>query len=221
MRIVSFLAASLIAAGLLFSGCADESAPPAAETQSQTQQEKADENIRYIIARDVNFRDKPSMESNALPILRLGEPVYVLRQDGEWSAIKIYNGDQGYVSSQFLGSKENAEAKMKPTSPCVIDLDRVWDLLRSLPDGKEERAAKLDEAAALLKDAQKRREELKLDQAAAKKLEDASVRLEDLARAVKDLDAAKVEDRKQLSDRLEAQMKEIDKSMDDIGTDLR
>lgn len=60
-----------------------------------------------VNADNVNFRETASTEGNVLGTLNKGENVNLVENEGEWSKVE-FNGKTGYVSSEFLGSKESS-----------------------------------------------------------------------------------------------------------------
>ncbi len=101
----------------------------------------------YITGRDVWIRDEPNTDVPAVATYRFGEPVVLLGTEGTWAHVRLVNGWDRYVHMDYVGTKEVVQAKLKPTTECMLTLDRIYDdaerLMESMyPNGPGDKAPK-------------------------------------------------------------------------------
>ena len=102
---------------------------------------------RFIIGRNVRMRTTAEVnDSNVVGEFHFGEPVQIVAETGDWCQVKVVINDlisevpARFVHKDFIGSWEQVENKMKVTSPYIIELNRLNDVILSInvshdPDG--------------------------------------------------------------------------------------
>ncbi|HAT98109.1 MAG: SH3 domain-containing protein [Acidaminococcaceae bacterium] len=81
----------------------------------------------YITGRNVWIRDEPNTNIEPVAAYRFGEPVKLLEVKGDWAHVKLVNGWDRYVHIDYVGSQEIVQSKLKATSECMLELDRIYD----------------------------------------------------------------------------------------------
>ena len=81
----------------------------------------------YITGRNVWIRDEPNTNIEPVAAYRFGEPVKLLEVKGDWAHVKLVNGWDRYVHIDYVGTQEIVQGKLKATSECMLELDRIYD----------------------------------------------------------------------------------------------
>ena len=73
------------------------------------------EDIEYTIKSDVNLRAESSTQSEIIQVFKSGDSVSLVDEINGWSHVRMGNGSEGYVSSEFIEKviKENDESSGK------------------------------------------------------------------------------------------------------------
>ncbi|MCC8192701.1 MAG: SH3 domain-containing protein [Ruminococcus sp.] len=79
----------------------EEEATTEEATEEATEEEADEETVQYTADQDVNVREEPDYNSTILGTLTAGEAVGVYTIENGWAIID-YDGDWGYVSSDYL-----------------------------------------------------------------------------------------------------------------------
>ena len=122
-------------------------------------QEFADTADQFIIGRNVRMRSSAgASEENVIGEYKFGEPVQVVAELGEWLQVNvttnaiIREASPRFVHRDFVGGWEQVENKMKVTSPYMIELNRLGEVIFCIScnnsdqaRSEKERAVKLDE----------------------------------------------------------------------------
>ena len=90
---------------------------PTEPTEPETEPTEASGGVYVITGSAVNVRKEPSKDARILTQLSKGTQVdYVKRYSNDWAVIN-YDGQEAYVSSQFLEKQEPATEGENPTQP--------------------------------------------------------------------------------------------------------
>jgi hypothetical protein len=96
----------------------------------------------FIIGRNVRCRDTAEIrDDNIAGEFEFGEPVQIVAEAGEWYQVKTVTNEiiretpYRFVHKDFVGSWEQLENKMKPSSSCMIELNRMADYILVISSG--------------------------------------------------------------------------------------
>ena len=101
----------------------------------------------YIIGRNVRVRDTAEVrDDNVSGEFQFGEPVQIVAEAGNFYQVKVISNEiirempRRFVHKDFVGSWEQVENKMKPTSSYMMELNRMEDKIFAIgfninPDG--------------------------------------------------------------------------------------
>ena len=88
----------------------------------------------YIIGRNVRVRDTAEVrDDNVSGEFQFGEPVQIVAETGNFYQVKVISNEvirempRRFVHKDFVGSWEQVETKMKPSSSYMIELNRMSD----------------------------------------------------------------------------------------------
>lgn len=71
----------------------------------------------YVTASSLNLRRCPGVECGRIGVLRQGDVVLRLREDGEWAEVRVVRtGQTGWVANEFLEEQPEAGPE-RPTAP--------------------------------------------------------------------------------------------------------
>jgi len=99
----------------------------------------------FITGRNVWIRDEPNTNIAPVAAYRFGEPVRLLEVKGNWARVKMVNGWERYAHIDYVGTQEVLLSKMKASTECMMELDRIYDdverLMESMyPNGPDAKA---------------------------------------------------------------------------------
>ena len=91
---------------------------------------------RFIIGRNVRMRDTAEVrDDNISGEFEFGEPVQIVAEVGDFYQVKVVTNEiirempRRFVYKEFVGSWEQVENKMKPSSSYMIELNRMADYI--------------------------------------------------------------------------------------------
>ena len=91
---------------------------------------------RFIIGRNVRMRDTAEVrDDNISGEFAFGEPVQIVAEVGDFYQVKVVTNEiirempRRFVYKEFVGSWEQVENKMKPSSSYMIELNRMADVI--------------------------------------------------------------------------------------------
>ena len=94
---------------------------------------------RYIIGRNVRMRDTAQIsDDNIAGEFTFGEPVQPVAEVGDWYQVKTVTNEiirempRRFVHKDFVGSWEQVENRMKPSSSYMIELHRMKDYILAI-----------------------------------------------------------------------------------------
>lgn len=93
--------------------------------------------LAYITGyREVMLRTGPSVEHRILAVLRTGNEMEVLGEDGDYNLVSLPDGRQGYVLKSFLTNEAPAERRLEELTGMVetqtVELERLRNENRNL-----------------------------------------------------------------------------------------
>ena len=93
----------------------------------------------FIIGRNVRCRDTAEIrDDNIAGEYKFGEPVQIVAEVGDWYQVKTVTNEiirempRRFVHKDFVGNWEKLENKMKPSSSCMIELNRMADYISAI-----------------------------------------------------------------------------------------
>ena len=93
----------------------------------------------YIIGRNVRVRDTAEVrDDNISGEFQFGEPVQIVAEVGNFYQVKVISNEiirelpRRFVHKDFVGSWEQVENKMKPTSSYMMELNRMADKISAI-----------------------------------------------------------------------------------------
>lgn len=76
----------------------------------------------HVTTSDLNVRDKPSSKSNVLNVLKQGDTISIDSLGEKWSKIVLENGENAYISSQFIQKTTNSSQPISESA----DLTKLY-----------------------------------------------------------------------------------------------
>lgn len=102
-------------------------------------QQFSDTAERFIIGRNVRMRDTAEVrDDNISGEFEFGEPVQIVAEVGDFYQIKTVSNEiirempRRFVYKEFVGSWEQVQNKMKPSSSYMIELNRMADYILAI-----------------------------------------------------------------------------------------
>jgi hypothetical protein len=93
----------------------------------------------YIIGRNVRVRDTAEVrDDNVSGEFQFGEPVQIVAEVGNFYQVKVISNEiirelpRRFVHKDFVGSWEQVENRMKPTSSYMMELSRMADKISAI-----------------------------------------------------------------------------------------
>lgn len=97
----------------------------------------SEKNKTVKVLSDLNLRNKPKANSKVITIIKRDEAVIIDSNGKDWSKI-IYQGEIGYVSTQYLEVKqsENNQATLNPSSAVWITPIVIFIIIQFIHNSK-------------------------------------------------------------------------------------